>query len=379
MTFLGIDCGQLRHRFCLIDGEGQVLAEGAFSENRRGLAELSARVEEHQLPQAVVMEASGACWQNLCAELQGWGWPAQAVDPQRAAQFARLHNPRHKTDKADARSLARLGLEAPQASFSGGAQTTLAHGLARGIQQRSALLNQLHCLVVVANPALLVCRWRLGARRSLAVLRAYPTTRELRRARALAQVRFGRRGRLGEKAAETLREAAQQVLWGALNEAHATQVRFLVGQIAAWDAEISRLQAELRTRLPQAQRLTSIMGVGERTALLVYACVPFAQLASAKQAAAYVGLHPHVFQSGASQWSRLSKRGDRIARTALYRAALPAVQSNSRLRAFYQRLLSAGKAKKQALCAVAHKLIRICFALVRYQTTYSLNYQPLKA
>ena len=116
--------------------------------------------------------------------------------------------------------------------------------------------------------------------------------------------------------------------------------------------------------------------MGERTALLVYACVPFGRLASAKQAAAYVGLHPHLFQSGASQWSRLSKRGNRIARTALYRVALPAVQSNPRLRSFYQRLLSAGKAKKQALCAVAHKLVRICFALVKYQSTYSLNYQP---
>lgn len=223
--------------------------------------------------------------------------------------------------------------------------------------------------MLVANPALLACRWELGAARSLAVLRAYPTTRELRRARVLAEVRFGPRHRVGEKAATTLRQAAQQALCGALNDAHGGQVRFLVNQVATWAAEIARLQQELRVLLPEAQRLASIKGVGERTALLVYACVPFGRLASAKQAAAYVGLHPHVFQSGASQWSRLSKRGDRIARTALYRVALPAVQSNPRLAAFYQRLLSAGKAKKQALCAVAHKLIRICFALVKYQTT----------
>ena len=126
MRSLGIDCGQLQHRFCLLDETGRVLAEGAFAENRQGLAELRALVEAQQAPQVVVMEASGACWQNLCAELQGWGWPAHAVDPQRAAQFARLHNPRHKTDKADARSLAHLGLQAPQASFTAGAQTTLA-------------------------------------------------------------------------------------------------------------------------------------------------------------------------------------------------------------------------------------------------------------
>jgi len=152
-----------------------------------------------------------------------------------------------------------------------------------------------------------------------------------------------------------------------------------VEQIATWNAEIARLEADLRRRLPEAQRLASIKGVGERTALLVYACVPFDRLNSAKQAAAYVGLHPHLFQSGASCWSRLSKRGNRIARTALYRVALPAVQHNPRLGAFYQRLLAAGKARKQALCAVAHKLIRICYALVKYQTTYSLDYHPQEA
>jgi len=379
MTSLGIDCGQLRHRFCLLEESGRVLVEGAFVEDRSGLAAFRAQVSAHPAPGVVVMEASGACWQNLQAELTSWGWSVCAVDPQRAAQFARLHHPRHKTDKADARSLAQLGLTAPAGSFAAGAPSTWAQGLARAIDQRAGLLNQLHSLLLVANPALLACRWNLGTPRSLAVLRAYPTTRELRRARALAQVRFGVRHRVGEKAATALRQAAREALCGALNEAHAEQVSFLVEQIAAWDREIARLQQALRARLPEAQRLASITGVGERTALLVYACVPFAQLASPKQAAAYVGLHPHLFQSGAHQWSRLSKRGDRVARTALYRVALPAVQTNPRLRAFYQRLLEMGKAKKQALCAVAHKIVRICFALVKYQSTYSLNYQPVRA
>ena len=62
--------------------------------------------------------------------------------------------------------------------------------------------------------------------------------------------------------------------------------------------------------------------------------------------------------------------------TALYRAALPAVVHNPRLAEFYQGLRERGKTAKQALCAVAHKLIRICFALVKTQTTFSLTYAP---
>jgi transposase len=52
---------------------------------------------------------------------------------------------------------------------------------------------------------------------------------------------------------------------------------------------------------------------------------------------------------------------------------------NPRLAAFYHRLCDRGKTKKQALCAVAHKLTRICYALVKDHTTFSLQYQPIRA
>ncbi len=376
MRVLGIDCGQLEHRFCLLEESGKVLAEGKVLENRQQLARLRGLVEAAG-PEAplVVLEASGNCWQNLQAELTGWGWSVQAVDPQQAAQFARLAHPRHKTDKADAHSLARLGLQGSRGGFSGRVETTLAHGLAQAIGQRSRLMNQLHSLLVIANPALVVCGWQLAAPRTLAVLRRYPTTKQLRQARGLAGVRFGQRARVGEKAAQRLQEAAREALCGALNEAHAQQIGFLVEQITLWSQQIKQLLAELRKRLPQAQPLLSIPGVGELTALLVAACVPFDQLRSAKQAAAYVGLHPHLIQSGQSCYSRLSRRGDGIARSALYRAALPASQHNPALVIFYQRLLARGKTHKQALCAVAHKIIRICFALMKYQSTYCSSYR----
>jgi predicted NBD/HSP70 family sugar kinase len=35
MRALGIDCGQLEHRFCLLDEAGKLLAEESFLESRR--------------------------------------------------------------------------------------------------------------------------------------------------------------------------------------------------------------------------------------------------------------------------------------------------------------------------------------------------------
>ena len=57
-------------------------------------------------------------------------------------------------------------------------------------------------------------------------------------------------------------------------------------------------------------------------------------------------------------------------RTALYMAALSAVRANPTLKAFYDRLLAAGKAKKVALIACAHKLLTILNAMLRHKTAW---------
>ncbi len=379
MLSLGIDCAQLTHAFCLIDESKHVLVEGTFPETQMGLGELRAQLAEHGEPQAVTMEASGSCWQNLHAALQAFGWPVAAVDPVRARRFAQLRHPRHKTDKADARSLAEMGLGEERASFPASEPELLAHALAQVVETRVRLIGQLHALVVVGNPALVACGWELGAARSLAVLLQYPTTLQLRRARSLAQVRFGPRQRVGARDAETLQHAAQEALCGAVLEAHAQQIRFLAARIADCNQRIAHVEAELTERLPDAERLLQIKGVGPRTALLVCACVPFSQLASAKQAAAYAGLHPHRFESNGRFWTRLSKHGDALVRTALYRAAFPASQHNPRFRACYLRLREHGLTHRQALAGVAHKLLRVCYALMRDQSTFSPDYRPQQA
>jgi transposase len=374
MLSLGIDCAQLTHAFCLIDESKRVLVEGTFPETQTGLAELRAQLAAHGEPQAVTMEASGSYWQNLHAALEALGWPVAAVDPVRARRYAQLLHPRHKTDRADARSLAALGLEGERGSFPASASELLAHGLARVVETRVRLIGQLHALVVVANPALVACGWELGAARSLVVLSRYPTTLHLRRARSLAQMRFGSRHKVGAQDAEELQEAAREALCGALLEGQAQEIHFLVAQISACNQEIARLEAELTERLPEAARLDAIKGIGPRTALIVCACVPFSQLTSAKQAVAYAGLHPHRFESNGRFWTRLSKRGDKVVRTALCRAAFPLSQHNPLFRAFYLRLREHGLTHRQALAGVAHKLLRICYALLRDESDFSADY-----
>jgi transposase len=379
MLSLGIDCAQLTHAFCLLDESKRVLVEGTFPETQTGLAELRAHLAPHGTPQGVTLEATGSYWQNLQAALQSFGWPVAAVNPVRARRYAQLRHPRHKTDKADARSLAEMGLEPERGSFPASEAEAQARALTRVVEMRVRALGQLHAVVVLANPALVACAWELDAARSLAVLRRYPTTLQLRRARGLAQVRFGPRQKVGAKEAQRLQQAAREALCGAVLAAHGEEICFLAARLAECNREIARLEAALAQRLPEAARLDAIPGVGLRTALVLVACVPWSHLQSPKQAAAYAGAHPHRFESNGRARTRLSKQGDTVVRTALYRAAFPASQHNPVLRACYQRLREKGLTHRQALCAVAHKLLRICYALMRDQSDFSLDHHLQKA
>ncbi|WP_243094721.1 IS110 family transposase [Thermus thalpophilus] len=119
-----------------------------------------------------------------------------------------------------------------------------------------------------------------------------------------------------------------------------------------------RIRGLLET-IPESRVLMALPGVGPQVAAAVLAFLPPHLWGRAKAAASYAGLIPEREVSGkAVERSRLSKKGPPLLRRKLYMAALVAVRHDPEMRAFYHRLLSRGKRKKQALLAVAHKLLR---------------------
>jgi transposase len=103
--------------------------------------------------------------------------------------------------------------------------------------------------------------------------------------------------------------------------------------------------------------MTEVKGIGTVTALILLAKMPELGTLNRGEAASLAGLAPVTRQSG--QWKGRSflAHGRESATKALYMAALSAAHFNEHLKDFYQRLRSAGKPPKLALCAVARKLI----------------------
>lgn len=128
-------------------------------------------------------------------------------------------------------------------------------------------------------------------------------------------------------------------------------------QMAAIDARLTALIALDQTLQQKAQKLTAIVGVGTRTAVLLLAQMPELGTLNRAQAAALAGLAPFNRDSGTLRGKRTIFGGRRALRCGLYMAALVAARRNRILRDFYQHLRTKGKPHKVALTAVMRKLL----------------------
>ena len=119
--------------------------------------------------------------------------------------------------------------------------------------------------------------------------------------------------------------------------------------------------------------LTGIKGIGEASAVeLLGELAGLDPEMTVRQWVARSGLDPMHQTSGTSvhKPSRISRRGNRHLRRALYMPALSASRFDPHMKAFYTQLLARNKAKMQALTAVARKLLHAIFGIFKTETPY---------
>lgn len=98
------------------------------------------------------------------------------------------------------------------------------------------------------------------------------------------------------------------------------------------------------------------------------------QARSERSWVAYAGLDVSVRESGTWRGrGKLTKRGNSFLRKRLYCAAWGAVMNYAEVRAYYDRLKAAGRNHVEALCIIAHKLLRIAYAILVKGKEYDSN------
>ena len=105
-------------------------------------------------------------------------------------------------------------------------------------------------------------------------------------------------------------------------------------------------------------------GIGNTSAAILLSELSELGRLKSKKIAALVGVVPYQNQSGMFRGQSKISGGRPVIRETLYMATLSAVRYNPKIKAFYDRLIDAGKKPKVALIAAMRKMICILNAMV---------------
>lgn len=261
-------------------------------------------VAEHQA-QLVVLEATGGLEIGLAASLATAGIAVAVVNPRQVRDFAKALGKLAKTDTLDAHVLAHFAQAVrPQPRPLPDEQT-----------------RELEALVA--------------------------------RRRQLIEMRTAEQNRLHACRSSAIRAQLTR------------HIEWLTKQLDDLDGQLRRSVQQSPLWREKEDLLRSFKGVGPVVATTLLVELPELGTLDRKKIAALVGVAPFNRDSGTLRGQRSIWGGRSSVRTALYMAAIVATTHNPTIRAFYARLLEAGKSKKTALIAALRKMLTILNAMMR--------------
>ncbi|MGL4092611.1 IS110 family transposase [Rhizobium sp. Root564] len=307
--FIGIDISKSSFDICVLPDSSLA----SFSNDASGIAQFLAFVSRLDNVARLVLEPTGGYERSVVDALLAAQLPVARINAKQIRQFARACGQLSKTDRIDAFVLADYArrMETKVLTQASAAQTTLVDLVSR-YRQLS------HMIVQEKNR-----REKLRARNE---------------DRAKAWI---------EETLDFLMRQRQSVV----------------------DAMEACLRSD-KDLADKAQVLTSLKGIGLKTACFLIAWLPELGLLDKGQIAKLVGVAPVNRDSGLIRGKRMIAGGRKPVRDALYVAALPAIRFDPAMRAVFDRLKAKGKPGKVALVAVMRRMIIILNARMRdYRAT----------
>ncbi len=156
----------------------------------------------------------------------------------------------------------------------------------------------------------------------------------------------------------------------------------LAAQLATLRKQRDEVAAEVERLVdvhPLQPVLTSMPGVGVRTAARLLTEVSGKHFPTAGHLAAYAGLAPITRRSGSSiRGEYSSRRGNKILKNAMFLSAFAALR-DPESRTYYDRKIAQGKRHNQALLALARRRSDVLFAMLRDGTLYAAPERQMAA
>lgn len=318
--YLGIDPSEDLLDTRLLQGE-QVLGGISVRNQRKGLEQLDKWCRQQAQPVLWVIEATGSLWQQAAQFGVEHGYVVYLVNPKGVYYYRKALLSPTKTDALDAALIASYG------------RLKVLRGELQPWSAPAVELQQLRGLL-----------------------------RQRRDYQRMVQEQHNRLRALERQGGCALELAIARKVLVCLQQA-LEEVEALV---CLWQREHPEYERILRL-------WSTIPGVGRWTALVLLAETGgFHRFSDGRALTRYAGLVPEIRQSGkdSGKGYHLNENGNRFLRQALYLASVSSVRARCGYGGVYSRLLASGKARKEALCAVARRLLLVAYALYRDGQAY---------
>jgi transposase len=315
LIFVGIDVAKATLELALDDSAKTQTLGNDDAGVQALIAQLEALTPRVAL---VLLEATGGLERPAAMALCAKGFAVIVVNPRQAHDFAKALGHLSKTDSIDARALSHF------------ARTLHAS------ERRERLLYKLPTLEQELLLAMVTRRSQL----------------------------------VGMRVAESNR----------LANAHASQRKSIQIHLKVLDRQIGQIDDDAQRHLldhfkDKLALLKGLKGVGAGTQAMLMAALPELGSLTQREIAKLVGVAPLNCDSGKFKGKRTTWGGRANVRGALYMAALSASRFDPTIKAFYQRLVLAGKPKKVVLIACMHKLLTIINAVIKSGMPWQPGYQ----
>ena len=373
---VGLDVHQAQVTACAVieeaDGEVRVQHQqfGAYKRDRRALAEWVAALQ----PDEVVMESTGIYWKSPYAALEAMGIRAKVVNARHVKNV-----PGRKTDMADAQwlaTLARAGLL--RGSFVPPAKLRELRLIGRQRQklvgQLSAEKNRLHKVLSDSGVRLSVVVSDLHGQSARAMVKAIIAGQPVPEVLKLATRRL-----------KASREELFEALQGEPTITHRFVLDELMQHIEELEARIGRFEARLlreldseRNALSLLQTLPGVDLIGAAL-LIIEIGSDMDAFGSADRLASWAGICPGNNESAGKRKSGHVRKGNAHVRRLLCEFAHSASRTTSAFKTKFQALVIR-RGYKRAIIALAHKLLRTVFYMLKRREHYrdsAVDYEAL--
>jgi len=380
-NIVGIDIGKRKHAATAVTPKGSVIASLKSFENNRAGVDLLERQVLHpatgRSKPLVAMEATGQYWNALHDELQRRGYSCVVLNPIQTGNRGNKQIRRAKTDRIDSELIARTIL-------AGDAQATLVpdesiYELRLLVRHRWRLIR-VHGVVLRYAIGLLdrvfpeyegiFCKPFLPSIRAL--IREVGLTPKVlvsKKVTVMQTLEKASRKRLSaETIGELLKRAKQSIGTRQGESVVNDQFRMIADYLDFVEGQIETISEELRNRMETLDSPLMTLGIGAVVAATILAeSGDITRFPGPGEYAAFCGLDPSVKDSGDSirGVSHISKRGSPLLRWALYISAPTMLSKHRDFARIYERHINRHKGHRFALIAVAHKLARVIWRLMK--------------